>query len=542
MTTPNSNVLPQPIDVDATISVAIAGPVEIAAHYDNGTQAPNLQVTEKGALKTEIVGPVAGFGEMYTVEPDPRFQIDAVYGADSYDVDTLTSGAGSSAGASGGIFSVSSGTASDGYAFLWSHRFVRHASGQSTRYRFTAAFGLTGAADSVQVAGAMTKTNGLLFGWVNGVFGVTRVVGGAQQIVRLTITNGATSAANITVTLNGVAFTVASGGVLSTTATAEKIAEAGVFTGWMNHVSPTANGATVTFIQDMPATAAGTYSVSGAGVVGTFATILAGAPNDYTTNFVAQTSWNVDRMDGSNSANNPSGATLNLDKLNVYQITYPYLGAGTINFYVMSPQGRFILVHQMMFPGTSTVASQRNPSMRGGWAAINLGSTTSKTVSGASAAGLVEGAMRAIRNPFGHDHAVTGVGTTEYAAIALRVRGEFGGIVNMREVLPKFLTLSIDTANRIVRARCYINPTLTGTVNWGYIDSTHSVVEHATPTSITPTNGQLVAVLTGASGAPSFLDLQLLDLRINPGDTFVIALSTIANSTDCTLSVNWEEK
>lgn len=541
MTTPNSNVLPQPIDVDATLSTSITGPVQIEAQYESGTIATSLQVTEKAALKVEVTGPLAGFGELYAVTPEPRFQLDAVYGVQTYDNELITSGTGATATAANGIYAISSGTSSTGYAILWSRRFVRHASGQSVRYRFTSIFELTGAPNSVQLSGALSKTDGLFFGYVNGTFGITRRTGGAQQIVRLTLTNGTTGAGNITVTLNSVAHTVAAAGALSTTAAAELIAESAVFTGWISSISPTANGATVTFIQDMPATAAGTYSVSGAGTVGTFATLQAGAPNDHTTNFVARSAWNVDRMDGSNGAFNPSGATLNLDKLNVYEIVFPYLGAGTIGFYIMAPNGRFILVHQIKFPGTEVLANQRNPSMRGGWYVANFGNTTNKTLSGASSSGFVEGVIRPIRNPFAYDRTVA-VGTVEYVALAMRVRGEFSSIANMREFIPKVLSAGTETGSRITKIRCYINPTITGTVNWSYFDQTHSVIEIATPTTLAPSGGQLVATASAPSGAPAVLELQNLDVRLSPGDTFVISMETVSGSTNCSLSVNWEEK
>jgi hypothetical protein len=179
--------------------------------------------------------------------------------------------------------------------------------------------------------------------------------------------------------------------------------------------------------------------------------------------------------------------------------------------------------------------------MRGGWYVANFGNTTNKTLSGASSSGFVEGMIRPIRNPFAYDRTVA-VGETEYVALAMRVRGEFSSIANMREFIPKVLSAGTETANRITKIRCYINPTLTGTVNWSYFDQTHSVIELATPTTLTPSGGQLVATASAPSGAPVVLELQNLDVRLSPGDTFVISMATVSGSTNCSLSINWEEK
>lgn len=212
---------------------------------------------------------------------------------------------------------------------------------------------------------------------------------------------------------------VASGGALSTTATAERIAEVGSFTGWTSSVSPTSNGATVTFIQQVPAATVGSFSFSSSGgAAGTFATVQAGAANDDTTAFVARSAWNVDPMDGTG----PSGITLDPTKLNVYEVIIPYLGAGTIIWRVMEPSGHFATVHRVEYPNSATTPSQRNPTYRVGWFAASLGSTTNLTVTGASAAAFVDGEPTSARDPFSTSNLNFTAGTTEYVALALRVR------------------------------------------------------------------------------------------------------------------------
>ncbi|MDB4264734.1 hypothetical protein N9893_01580, partial [bacterium] len=62
--------------------------------------------------------------------------------------------------------------------------------------------------------------------------------------------------------------------------------------------------------------------------------------------WIPQTTWNVDRMDGSANALNPSQMTLDHTKLNVFAIPFQFLGAGQISCYIEDKTtGKFTLVH-----------------------------------------------------------------------------------------------------------------------------------------------------------------------------------------------------
>lgn len=513
---------------------------------ENGATYSNVRVTDSGALEVSNVGPSGAFGELLTVSARPRVQIDAVYGLVNTDTETLTDTGGSATAASS-MFSVSTGTSPGGFGVIRSRRMVRYSPGQGVRFRFTALFTSPGVASSFQLAGAFNALDGLFFGYSGTTFGVMRRIAGAQQIVRLTVTTGATGAGTITVTLNSVAFEVAVGGALSTAATAEAIAEGGtgatVFTGWNSIVSPTSNGSTVTWVQNIPGPASGTYSISGAGTAGTFATLQAGVANDSATGFVAQSVWNVDTMDGDADEENPSGIDLDPTKLNVYEITYGYLGASDIVFAVKSPTtGRFVIVHRVEYPNGAIVPSQRNPALRLGWVAASLGSTTALTVKGGSAAGFTEGEHRDVRDPLATAVSSFTAAATEYVALALRSCSVFANVVQLREVFPLLLVCGTETSNRVVTIRAYINPTMTGAVDWSYVDSANSVMERATPTTLTPTGGRFIGSTIVATGAPTTLRLDNMDLRMEPGDTLVITAQTASSTAVCSASINWQEK
>jgi hypothetical protein len=507
----------------------------------NGTTFANVGISERDALRVEMAGPLGAFGELMTMELNPRVQIDAVYGLPTTDTETFTGSTGSATGVNS-LFTCQTGVGIGGYGVIRSRRTVRYMPGQGLRLRFTAAFTSPGAALSLQLAGGFTSTDGLFFGFNGTSFGLLRRIAGAAAIMRLTVTVGTGGAETATVTLNGVGFAVALGAGLTTARVAEEIAErVGGYTGWTSAVSPQSNGSTVTFIQGTPATTAGAFTLTSTGTAaGTFATVQAGAANDDTTGFVPQASWNVDTLDGSDTASNPSGMMIDPTKLNVFEIVYPYLGAGSIRFRVQTTNGNMVTVHRIEYPNTATIPSQKNPVFRLGWIAASLGSTTNLTVIGASAAGFVEGPQFTTRDPFTFSTSFT-ADTNNYVAFALRSRGDFGGTVSQRLVLPHTLITALETTNRVVRLQVYINPTLTGIVNWQYVNQSLSCMEYATMTAITPSGGTIVSSGAVPSGSPYDMEIHELDLRLEAGDIIVVTAQAVSGSAVLYTSMNWQE-
>lgn len=508
---------------------------------ENDNTYENIGISPRGGLLTESVGPLGAFGENTAVAQNPRVGIDAIYGLITTDVETFTA-TGGSATAANSLFSVTTGTSVGGFGVVRSKRTTHQQSGLGMRLRFSAMFPTAGVANSIQFAGPFSVIDGLFFGYNEATFGITRRIAGATEIQRLTVTAGAAVGDVITVTLNGTVFVLpATAGILTTSQTAEFIAESGVFTGWTSAVSPTSNGSTVTFIQNIPAVAGGAYTLTSTlTAAGTFTRVQAGAANDDTTGFVAQSSWNVDTMDGSGNAANPSGSLLDKAKLNMYEVIYSY-DNGTIQFRIMLDNGRINTVHRILYPNMNTIPSQRNPTYRIGWIAASLGSTTALTVSGGMGAGFVEGPSLSTRDPYATGVQVTAT-TTEVVAIAVRNRGEFGSTNNQRVVDVFTVGASIETSNRLVSVRVYLNPTMAGTVNWSYVSQSISCMEKATPSGITPSGGQLVDQGGAPTGAPLALDISRLNLRLEAGDVLVVTVQAASSTAVTDVSINWQER
>ena len=487
-----------------------------------------------GGVDVKIRGPVSAFGDLVVAPMSPRIQIDAVYGIVDTDVQTFTSGTGAAATASGGLFVTTSGTDAGGYGTIRSERIIRYRPGQGFFARFTAMFD-AGVASYLGAAGLFTATDGLWFGYLGTAFGLTRRLPGAAEIRTLTITTGATGAGTIAVTLNGASTNVVIGGALSAAATAQAIA-ATAFTGWY----ATATSAAVTFLATAVEVKAGAFTFA-AGATGSAATggvvqVVAGAANDQTTHFVAQTAWNLDRMDGTG----PSGYTLVPGNLNIYQISVPYLGAGGATFSIVEPvSGQWVDVHRIQYPGAYQVPNAGNPSFRIGWFSASLGSTTSRTVKGASGGGFVAGEVRPFRSPFGYARTATSV-STEAAVLSIRSMRSFKSVTNQRELVPHSISIGVE-GTKPCTIRVYLNAALSGTPAW-VATGTDSCVEVEPSNALTASGGTLITATAVAGGGTVDIELHELDVRMAPGDTLTIT-ATITGGAGSNVSVgaSWEE-
>jgi hypothetical protein len=248
-------------------------------------------------------------------------------------------------------------------------------------------------------------------------FGILYVRGGVREVKTLTVTTGATSASNCTITLNGTAFTVALTAASNIQRTVWEISQ-GTYAGWDAY----ADGATVVFIKKSAGTTAGTQSF-GAGTTGAAAAIVqttAGVASVDT--FISQSDWNGDTLDGSNNVANPSGVLLDPTKGNVFQIGIQYLGFGTITFKIETVgenanNAKWTTVHTLRLPNTLTATSFTNPSFPFTMAAYSAGSTTNVSVKVGSFAGFIEGQKILHGNRFSYFNSLTTAGATNLQAL-----------------------------------------------------------------------------------------------------------------------------
>jgi hypothetical protein len=381
--------------------------------------------------------------------------------------------------------------------------------------RFTAMF-TTGVANSYQVAGFGHAEDGVYFGYKGAEFGILYNNRGKREVQTLTVSVGSSHAENITVTLGGVAHSIAVTNSASTLKTAYEISQ-GTYTGWRAE----AVGSTVIFVSDSVGDKTGTFSILGTSATGTFAETQAGQA--VTESFIPQSSWNGDKMDGTG----PSGVTMDKTKFNVFEVQLQYLGAGALVFKVeASHEGNnpdFVTVHSIQLPNTLTTTSFGNPTFSFLASAYSSGSTTNLTVKVGSFMGANEGERKIHGDRFSYLAQSTGVGASNYQALlTIRNTRWFGSRTNQSII--KILSVSGAIKHTSpVTIFLLKNVTLAGTPNFSqYATNSISYVDTSATTCSIASNNQIV--WSGSLGDTGNIAFQFSEeIRVVPGDTITLA-------------------
>ena len=447
----------------------------------------NVPVTPEGHIEMAIHDPVLPFGSIHVENLTPVFQFDAVYGVNSSQItaSTILSG---TATTTDSCFICTTGATQNGRGTLVTKKRLRYRAGQGFVGRFTASFS-AGVSGGFQVAGFGHSEDGLFFGNFGASYGIYYSQRGVQECRTLTVSTGATSSGNVTITLNGTAFTVAVTNASNVYRTAWEIGAA-TYSGWVAQTI----GATVIFQRAVAGAASGTYSYS-AGTTGSAASIAqTKAGVAINTQFIAQADWNGDKLDGTGA----SGVTIDPTKLNVYQIGMQYLGAGSIKFQVeVAPDGNnatWATVHTLRLPNTLTTTSFGNPSFPFTMSATNTSAGgTDLTVKSGSLAGFIEGQKVLTGNRYSYYNQLTTVTNTAYHALmTITNMRYFKGRANQSVINILSVTGALKHTSPCV---FYLlrNATLAGNPNFAqYATDSCSAVDTAATTATISSNDQIV--------------------------------------------------
>lgn len=504
------------------------GRYNIASGRDDSGAARELSTTAEGHLEVAIHSPTMPFGEVEVESKYAEFQIDGVYGVPAASTVTFSGGSGSVTGLNN-LLTCSTGGTIYSYATLATRRRLRYRAGQGVTARFTARYD-TGIANCYLLAGVGTGEAGFYFGYVGATFGILHVTGGVREIQVLSVTGGATSATNVTITLDGVPFTVpVTNSAGNATRTAYEIASY-AYTGW----SAEQRGTSVVFLANDVGNKANTFSYGAgtSGSSGAFNESLAGAAS--TDTFIPQTSWNKDKLDGTG----PSGATLNPQYGNVYGINIQYLGYGAVSFQVevaaAGNDAQFITAHTISFPNSQTGVNTSQPSFPFRMVASSLGSTTNKAVYCASAAGFRTGATPRftggrsvpLRDTNGF---VASAASTYYPLFSVRNSYVYNNRAN--QSVGHILSI-VGTHDDATPVAYYLlrNATLAGTPNFQQF-STNSVLywDQAATTCTITNNEQILGVYyAGSQGTLSFKIED--DMTLQPGEVITLACRAVTGT------------
>lgn len=482
-----------------------------------------VRADQYGSIINEGASFRSAFGEQVHVPITPVIQLDGLYGLNSNKFETYTSGTGITT--SNTLMTVKSGTGAYGYGVIRSKRAVRYRPGQGALARFTAKFdeGRTG---YTQRAGFFTQEQSLTVGFnTNGQFGVLRENGGKAHIHRFLITNAATGTETITVTLAGTAttITIPSG---TTTQNATSIGTSS-FSGW----NVDYEDSEVVFLSNSLGPKSGTFSITSSGTfVATASTLQSGVAQ--TEHWTYQQDWNIDTLTGIGGTTNPSGVTLNPQKLNVYQINFRWLGAGEMRYAIENPlNGDMIFFHHEHYSNKNTDVHLDNPSLKIGYVAAELGGSSGLgvTVSGASMLGAIEGLISPIDYPVAAYNSRTDNITANNIAHLLSVKGNLvsNNKINTRELILKKIAIgAVASASAPCLVYLYLNPTTVSKLNFTPLTQASSYSTTDTVVSGTP-----IAVFAVTSGAPQTIDVSDLRITIPPKTILSMAISSSAQLT-----------
>ena len=251
-----------------------------------------------------------------------------------------------------------------------------------------------------------------------------------------------------------------------------------------------------------------------------------------------QTSWNIDQLNGAGGSANPSGKNLVHTNINVFQISFQWLGAGEIEFDVEdSSTGGFVPFHRIRYANNFTLPSIYNPNLTLTAEVVNLGSVTPLTLKTASMAGFTEG-----KNvPTGPINSTSGsfTGTAETHHFHIRNKGTYLTKINKIRCILKSLSCGNDTTG-ISTFTIYRGATLVGIPSWTDIDVNNSVVEVDTVQTYDSGGKVLFKGIVGREGGDNF-KLEELKLNVSPNEIITVTSSTEGNAALMVSSLIWQE-
>ena len=259
---------------------------------------------------------------------------------------------------------------------------------------------------------------------------------------------------------------------------------------------------------------------------------------------IPQTSWNVDKMDGTG----PSGMTLDVTKGNQYQISYGD-GFGCVNFSIENAStGDYVLVHILHVANMRTTPSTYNSTFPLRAEVSNGGGTADLTLSVASMSGFIEG-VNVIESTHGvvnsKGFTITKAWTTTEQHIGSWINNSdvFGGTGN-NKVYCKLNAIAFNNdTSKTATVRIYEGMTV-ATPSPTPINALTSVMSFDTAGTITPATGKLIfeayAEKDGKSG--KFIDMTALNLILTPGATYTaVCLLSAANTNPVSMALFWSE-
>ena len=260
-----------------------------------------------------------------------------------------------------------------------------------------------------------------------------------------------------------------------------------------------------------------------------------------TTNWVAQTAWNIDKLDGTG----PSGITIDFSAGfgNVFQIEFQ-VGFGGIIYKVENPGiARFTTVHVEAYANTATVPSLTTASFPMRLESNNTTNNTDILVKSASLMGAVEGKVLYTGPQFSGTWSNQSVANNSESMVAgFRVKTTFNGITNRTIHYATSFFAASGTTDKPQILRFRKGVTFTSPV-WTDTYTGQSIMEQLTGGTWNNDGYVVYSRPIAGKGDPTAIEIVINEnsWKGYPGDVFIITLEGINGTGTSTGSLNWLE-
>lgn len=228
-------------------------------------------------------------------------------------------------------------------------------------------------------------------------------------------------------------------------------------------------------------------------------------------------------------------------KGNVFRIQYQWLGFGQIKFFIENPStGEFVLVHKIDYSGANTVPSLSIPSLPIS-IKVNNGATTSNvSIKVGSMGAFIEGYSKLRGLTFSATNSLTGVTSTKANVLTIRNKSTFHSYTNHNEVFPRVVNIGTIGGTKPVTILLILNTTLGGVPSYVDVNANESMVDYDI-SGTTITGGYVLTSFVLGKEDRISIDLNDIDVVLQPSDILTIAGSTPAGSVDIFANITWIE-
>ena len=262
---------------------------------------------------------------------------------------------------------------------------------------------------------------------------------------------------------------------------------------------------------------------------------------------IAQSSWNLDQMDGVGGSTNPSGITIDFSKTQIFTIDFEWLGVGGVRFGLVVDR-KLIYVHEQNHANSLADVYMSTPVLPCRYSLENTG------------AGAAFSETKQICSTVISEGGVNPPGMLRHSESASKVNantaGTFYALLGLKLQASKINT-AVDLVNSTILAttsdnyewHILINPTVAGG-GLTYADMSDSSIQVGQPDSSNPSATTVTGgtALDGGYGSSSSVTESALNNSIRLGaaidgtlDEIVLVVSPLTSNADIYGSLSWRE-